>query len=54
LRDPNLVLKDVEDGLVSKKAAQNDYGVVLKRTAKGLSVDSEETDRHRKPNQKGS
>ncbi len=54
LRDPNLVLKDVEDGLVSKRAAQNDYGVVFTRTAKGLSVDSEETDRHRKPKQKRS
>ena len=28
-RDPDLVLRDVQDGVVSPEAARNDYGVVV-------------------------
>jgi len=43
LRDPDLVLRDVEDGLVSIKAAREEYGVVISKSAASLSVDYEET-----------
>jgi N-methylhydantoinase B len=36
-RDPDLVLRDVRDGVVSLEGARHDYGVVI--TANGQSVD---------------
>ena len=41
LRDPERVLRDVLDGVVSVEAARTDYGVVL--SADGRSVDAEAT-----------
>jgi N-methylhydantoinase B/oxoprolinase/acetone carboxylase alpha subunit len=52
-RDPELVLKDVEDGLVSKKAARDEYGVVIEETPKGLVVDDAATAHLRKSMRKG-
>ncbi|MDH3661775.1 MAG: hydantoinase B/oxoprolinase family protein [Alphaproteobacteria bacterium] len=39
LRDPDAVLADVQDGLISKEAALNDYGVLIRDG----SIDSQET-----------
>lgn len=44
-RDPNLVLRDVRDGVVSVEGAARDYGVVL--SADGRSIDVEATARLR-------
>jgi len=46
LRDPNLVLKDVLDGLVSLESARRDYGVVI--DPKDMKVNLEETERLRR------
>jgi len=46
-RDPELVLRDVEDGFVSIKAAREEYGVAIKKTPEGLRVDLSETKRLR-------
>ena len=48
LRDPERVLKDVEDGLVSKAKAREEYGVVIATKNKGLATDWTETARLRK------
>ena len=42
-RDPDLVFKDTVNGLVSKQAALNDYGVVLINGPQGLALDHDET-----------
>lgn len=47
LRDPALVLKDAEDGLVSMTKVREDYGVVIEKTTKGLIVNEAETARLR-------
>lgn len=47
-RDPRLVLKDVEDGLVSRRSARKDYGVALKSVKGRLEVDDNETRHLRK------
>ena len=44
-RDPELVLAEVRDGLLSPDAARRDYGVAL--TADGQSVDAHATARLR-------
>jgi N-methylhydantoinase B len=44
-RDPDLVLRDVRDGIVSREMALRDYGVVL--TGDGRSVDRAATARRR-------
>jgi N-methylhydantoinase B len=43
-RDPGAVLRDVVDGKVSRRSAQQDYGVVLQRVAQGpvVSVHTDE------------
>ena len=41
-RDPQLVLKDVIDGLVSKQAAQEIYGVVLKQNEQTIDLTATE------------
>ncbi len=46
-RDPEAVRKDVEAGLVSREAAEETYGVVLKSSDTGLEVDSEATNERR-------
>jgi N-methylhydantoinase B/oxoprolinase/acetone carboxylase alpha subunit len=51
LRDPALVLKDVEDGLVSIRKGREEYGVVISKSATSLTVDYEETARLRKQRQ---
>jgi N-methylhydantoinase B len=45
-RDPNLVLKDVVNGLVSLDSAKNDYGVLIKPNT--MEIDLEETQKLRK------
>lgn len=44
-RDPELVLRDVKDGIVSEEAARGEYGVVIDRTS--WSIDVPATDRLR-------
>ena len=46
-RDPELVRRDVEDGLVSPEHALEDYGVVLTDGEHGFVVDEEATTRRR-------
>ncbi len=46
-RDPARVLRDVRDGVVSRAAAERDYGVAL--AADGRSVDPERTAALRAP-----
>jgi N-methylhydantoinase B len=46
-RDPELVRRDAEDGLVSVEHAREAYGVVLTEASEGFSVDDGETDRVR-------
>ena len=38
LRDPEAVLRDVDDGIVSLESARRDYGVVAQRNANGELV----------------
>ena len=38
LRDPEAVLRDVDDGIVSLESARRDYGVVAERNANGELV----------------
>jgi N-methylhydantoinase B len=40
-RDPARVLRDVRDGVVSREAAERDYGVAI--TADGRALDSART-----------
>ena len=48
LRAPEEVLRDVEDGLVSIKAAQEEYGVSIRTgSGKGVEIDFQETTRLR-------
>jgi len=44
-RDPDLVLQDVREGLISIENAKTDYGVIIQRDP--LMVDYSETDRYR-------
>ena len=37
-RDPDLVLRDVQDGVVSPEAARNDYGVVVTQSLQAVDV----------------
>ncbi|MDQ3793312.1 MAG: hydantoinase B/oxoprolinase family protein, partial [Actinomycetota bacterium] len=46
-RDPELVRRDVEDGLVSPEHALDAYGVVLTDGEHGFVVDEEATSRRR-------
>ena len=46
-RDPELVRRDVEDGLISPAHAREAYGVVLAGDEGGLLVDEEATERLR-------
>jgi N-methylhydantoinase B len=46
-RDPQRVLADVEDGIVSKEAAERDYGVVLEKERGSWRVDIPATQRRR-------
>jgi N-methylhydantoinase B len=46
-RDPDLVRRDVEDGLVSPEHAQESYGVVLTPDEGGFAVDEKATGRRR-------
>src|SRR5918997_2077414 len=48
-RDPELVRRDVEDGLVSPEHALEAYGVVLTDCEHGFVVDEEATSRRRAP-----
>jgi N-methylhydantoinase B len=43
-REPDLLLQDVRDGKVSERAAQDDYGVVLRRAGDELQTDVAATD----------
>jgi N-methylhydantoinase B len=47
-RDPELVRLDVVRGLVSRKSAQRDYGVVLTDDASGVMLDAKATTRRRR------
>jgi len=47
-RDPDRVLEDVEEGLVSMKRAETDYGVIIVQKEGKMRIDQEETDRQRK------
>ena len=47
-REPDRVLKDVVNGLVSPRSARDDYGVVLVDGPQGLAVDHHETQRLRR------
>jgi N-methylhydantoinase B/oxoprolinase/acetone carboxylase alpha subunit len=44
-RDPDAVLRDVEDGIVSIESARRDYGVVIDQAT--LAIDHDETKRIR-------
>jgi N-methylhydantoinase B len=46
-REPERVLANVEDGYVSREAAERDYGVVLAETEDGFVVDAAATARKR-------
>src|SRR6266540_4920421 len=46
-RDPERVLADLEEGLVSKDAAERDYGVVLKQAARSWVIDRAATQARR-------
>jgi len=50
-RNPELVLRDVEDGFISIRGAREDYGVVIEETPDGFVVNSVETDRLRRSGQ---
>ena len=39
-RDPEAVLRDVEDGLLTVQAAERDYGVVLAGTPLAVNLES--------------
>lgn len=47
-RDPARVLRDVQEGYVTPKAAEDTYGVVVKHGADGWSLDGEATERKRR------
>ena len=49
-RDPELVLRDVRDGVVSTEAARRDYGVVVTQSLKAVDVVATEVARGRKDN----
>ena len=49
-RDPELVLRDVRDGVVSTEAARRDYGVVVTENLKAVDVVATEVARGRKDN----
>ena len=49
-RDPQAVLRDVKDGLVSQKAAREVYGVVLTADARAVDREATATKRARKGN----
>jgi N-methylhydantoinase B/oxoprolinase/acetone carboxylase alpha subunit len=46
-RDPELVLRDVRDGFISKTSAKKDYGVILRSRSGKISVDWKETQAYR-------
>ena len=50
-RDPERVLRDVGDGVVSVEAARDAYGVVL--DASGSAVDAKETEARRRALREG-
>ncbi|MBX9760281.1 MAG: hydantoinase B/oxoprolinase family protein [Beijerinckiaceae bacterium] len=47
-RDPARVLRDVQEGYVTPKAAEDTYGVIVKLGADGWSLDGEATERKRR------
>jgi len=47
-RDPDLVLRDVQDGVVSPEAARNDYGVVVTQSLQAVDVEATEVVRGRR------
>lgn len=47
-RDPQRVLRDVQEGYVTPKAAEETYGVVVKHDADGWSIDTQATESRRR------
>ena len=47
-RDPDLVLRDVQDGVVSPEAARNDYGVVVTQSLQAVDIAATEVARGRR------
>ena len=49
-RNPELVLRDVQDGVVSPEAARRDYGVVITQSLRDVDVVATEAVRgHKNP-----